>query len=511
VDAVVARHEALRTVFVERSGVPGQLIAPPLRIPVRVLGATDADARAADLIARPFDLTTGPLVRITLLEAGRQDHRLLIVIHHLVADGWSFGILARELATAYNAACRGSAATLPALPLQYADYALWHRDALEDGRLGRQLAYWREALAGAPPVLELPGAPARTASGPDGASGEWAGRTVPAATLNGLRELAAAEGCTLFMVLLAAFKALLGRLAGRSDIVVGTPIAGRSHRALEELVGFFVNTLVLRTSLDGEPTFRQLLGRVRHTSVQAFEHANVPFERLVEDLKPARSLAHSPLVQVLFALHNQPRQPLELDGLEASVETVATDTVKFDLNLHAAEEGGELQLALAWRTSRYGAKAMHGLLDHCADLLGRAAADPDRPLAELLRDVPAPCRAVQTAVAATGVARGPDIEGSAEFTVTGATLRDIWVALLGRRDVGLDDDFFVLGGHSLLATRIVAAVAERLGVELPLVSLFEAPTIRQLARRVEDRRAAAGPAIAAIPRLPRRPDPGGAR
>ncbi len=511
VDAVVARHEVLRTVFVERSGVPGQVIVAVLRIPVQVLASGDPASLAAHLVTEPFDLEAGPLVRVTLLEDGPQDHRLLVVIHHLVADGWSFAILARDLAAAYNAARRGSAAGPPELPLQYADYALWQQDVLGDGRLGRQLAHWREALAGAPPLLELPGANPRVVSGPvdgpAGGRGEWAERTIPATTVSALRELAVAEGCTLFMVLLAAFKALLGRLAGRTDVVVGTPVAGRSHRALEDLVGFFVNTLVLRTRLEGGQTFRELLGRVRDTTLRAFEHADVPFEKLVEELKPVRSLAHSPLVQVLFALHNQPRQPLELDGLQASVETIATDTVKFDLNLHAAEEGGELHLALAWRNGLYGAEAMHGLLDDFTDLLRDAVATPDRPLAALLQEIPEPRRVPQSTLPATA---GPPSGGGVELTATGAALRDLWAALLGRRDLGPDDDFFAVGGHSLLAMRLVAAVADRLGVELPLISIFEAPTIHQLARRVDEKRAAMVTVAAAIPRLPRRPDRGDA-
>jgi non-ribosomal peptide synthetase component F len=250
---------------------------------------------------------------------------------------------------------------------------------------------------------------------------------------------------------------------------------------------------------------------VRHTSLQAFEHADVPFERLVEELKPVRSLAHSPLVQVLFALHNQHRQPLELDGLEVSVETIASDTVKFDLNLHAAEEGGELRLALAWRTGLYGAQAMHGLLDHFTGLLRQAGATPDRTLAELLRDVPPPPRGAQAAVPGTVAVRATAGGGRLAHTATEAALLGLWAALLGRRDIAPDDDFFAVGGHSLLAMRLVAAIADRLGCELPLISIFEAPTIRQLARRVEERLAGASPAVAAIPRLPRHPDQGGGR
>ncbi|MEQ1803697.1 MAG: condensation domain-containing protein [Gammaproteobacteria bacterium] len=501
VDALVARHEVLRTAFTERAGVPGQVIAPWMPVPVSVARGDGADVPA--LVAQPFDLAAGPLVRVTVLEDGPDDQRLLVVIHHLVADGWSFAVLSRELAAVYAAARRGRAANLPALPLQYADYAIWQEEALHGGRLRQQLDYWRGALAGAPALLELPGAAARSCSGFTSNRGQWAGRRLPAATVQALRELASAEGCTLFMVLLAAFNAVLARLAGRDDIVVGTPVAGRSHRELEALIGFFVNTLVLRTSLAGDPTFRELLGRVRHGTLQAFDNGDVPFEKLVEELRPVRSLAHSPLVQVLFALHNQPRQPLELDGLKASVEVMASDSAKFDLNLHAAEEGGEVQLALAWRTDLYGAAAMHALLDHFTDLLARAAAAPDQSLAALLKDVPVPDQLAPSAPGAA--AAGQEHLASTGRPETVAALLDLWAALLGRRDFGPGDDFFELGGHSLLAMRLVAAMADRLGVELPLISVFEAPTVRALALRVDAGRTATGSGVAAIPRLPRRP------
>ncbi len=514
VDALVARHEVLRTAFTERAGVPGQVIAPQARVPIELMKGADA-ATIRELIARPFNLAVAPLLRVTVLENGPRDHRLLIVMHHLVADGWSFSVLSRELAAVYNAVRHDRPVNLPRLPLQYADYAFWQQAAIDNGSLTRQVDFWRNTLADAPPWLKL-----SAGSGADGPAaiadshGAWLERLVPAATVAALRELAGDSGCTLFMVLLAGFKAVLGRLAGTSDVLVGTPVAGRSHSELEDLIGFFVNTLVLRTDLNGEPTFRQLLGRVRQTTLQAFEHADVPFEKLVEVLQPRRSLAHSPLVQVLFALHNQPQQPLELDGLLITPEHVASNAAKFDLNLHAAEEGATLRLALAWRTGLYSAKAANGLLDHYVGLLQRLVATPDAALSALLAPVPAargqPSPSTDSLTLALTVTPAASVLPEATLGPVEAALREIWAALLGCREIGLDDDFFAAGGHSLLATRLIAAIADRLGVELPLISVFEAPTIRTLARRIAERQAAAPRGPAPIPRLPRHADHGGA-
>ncbi|MSR08585.1 MAG: amino acid adenylation domain-containing protein, partial [Gammaproteobacteria bacterium] len=499
-DALVARHETLRTAFVEKAGVPAQAIASSSSVTVGApLGANSTEIRT--LIAQPFDLSVAPLVRVTVLATGPDDHQLLVVMHHLIADGWSFSVLSRELAVLYNAARRGGVASLPALPLQYADYALWQQQAVVNGRWSEQLEFWRRALAGAPPLLALPvreGGAVVVSN-----RGAWIDRVVPPETVAALDALAIAQGCTLFMVLLAGFKVVLARLAAVDDVLVGTPVAGRTHQALEGLIGFFVNTLVLRTELKGAATFREVLGRVRQMTLQAFENADVPFEKLVEVLKPRRSLAHSPLVQVLFALHNQPQQPLELDGLEVQVETVQSETVKFDLNLHAAMEEGCLRLALAWRTDLYDAAQVNGLLEQYVALLEEVAAAPDLTLDALPAGAPegAACAAT-TALPVRGIAAKAAPTGEIE-----AALAGIFRELLGVT-VGVTDDFFELGGHSLLATRLVAAIAERLGTELPLISVFEAPTVRGLAARV------GGPSLRPlppIPRLARHPDPGEAQ
>ncbi|MEZ5565073.1 MAG: amino acid adenylation domain-containing protein [Gammaproteobacteria bacterium] len=532
VDVLIARHEVLRTSFIHSAGVPVQSIAAEARVVVEVVDTQTAAERQAIIRARidqPFDLATSPLFRVVLLPGVAGEHQILLVIHHLVADGWSFGVLSRELAAAYNAARRKCMVSLPDLPLQYADYALWQQSTDYQARLERQLAWWRPVLAGAPAVLELTSAAGRAAytDVDTDSRGAWLERVVPAADARELRRLASAEGVTLFMVLLAVFKAVLGRLAHTNDVVVGTPVAGRSHRNLEDLIGFFVNTLVLRTSLTRDLSFRDLLVRVRHTTLEAFDHAEVPFEKLVEVLQPPRTLAHSPVVQVLFALHNQPRQPLILDGLVATAEAVPAGSVKFDLNLHVAEEGENLRLALAWRSSLYTEEAAAMLLDACVALMTRAVAAPDRPLGELLDE--SSLKNAAAAVRRSDDRCDPPVVGPAQWdadvstdvsadvpdAALAASLQDIWSILLGRPDPGLDDDFFALGGHSLLAMRLVAAIAERFAVELPLISVFEAPTMRLMAVRiVEARRSAATlstgePAVGSpIRRLPRLADEG---
>lgn len=509
---LLARHEVLRTGFAAHEGVCSQVLVPPFEF---VLGEMEdpAPERLSQLISAPFELAAAPLLRITLLRTGPASHRLLLVMHHLVADGWSCSVLSRELAALYQGVRRGVPAPLPPLPCQYGDYALWQQHPAWQARLQPQLAFWQTELAGAPPLLLLPAVAREPGTRPDtlpagalSGGGAWVQTVLPLPTLARLRRFALEEGATLFMVLLAGFKAVLARLAGVDQVLVGTPVAGRTHRELEDLIGFFVNTLVLRSHLGDGPTFRALVGRVRHTTLQAFEHGEVPFEKLVEVLQPRRSLTHSPLIQVLFALHNQPQQPLVLDGLEVATEMVESNTVKFDLNLHGASlwsgDGAEagLCLALSYRTDLYSPATATALLTEYQALLTAVLADPDAPL--LLPQQggggPVPRSVKPPGGRVIGVTPGP-------ANATEIRLEILWSALLGHPAVGLDEDFFALGGHSLMAMRLVAAIARDFGVELPLISVFEAPTLRGLAARIT-----AVPGfgkerpLTPIPRLPRR-------
>jgi hypothetical protein len=286
-----------------------QVIAPfgGFVLPVEDLsGLEEADReaavrrRAGEEARRPFDLAAGPLFRAALLRLGAEEHVLLLSMHHIVSDGWSMGVLYRELSALYEAYREGGESPLPELPVQYADYAVWQREQLEGEVLDRQLSYWRERLAGAPELLELP------TDRPRPPVQTYRGATVPVELspelLERLQALGRSEGATLYMTLLGAFQVLLSKYSGSEDVVVGSPIAGRTRKEVEELIGFFVNTLVLRTDLSGDPSFREVLRRAREVTLGAYEHQEVPFERLVAELQPERSLSHSPLFQVMFTL-----------------------------------------------------------------------------------------------------------------------------------------------------------------------------------------------------------------
>jgi amino acid adenylation domain-containing protein len=386
----VARHEALRTTFplAAEGGEPVQEITPALtvalpEIDLRPLRARRREGAAGDIARaeamRTFDLARGPLLRACLLRLDAEEHLLLLTLHHIVADGWSLALLAGELGTLYGAYAGGRPAGLPELPVQYADFTLWQRRWLTDEVLAREVDYWRRQLAGAPALLELPADRPR----PPVQSGRGA---VVRFTLGGglggrLRALGQRRGATLFMTLAAAWKALLARHSGTTDISVGTPIAGRGQRETESIIGLFVNTLVLRTELAGAADFHSLLDRVRETALGAFAHQDLPFEKLVEELQPERSLAHAPLFQVVCALQNVPAPHFALPGLAQLAVAVETRTAKFDLSLIVGEEGEDLRAALELSTDLFDAATVQRLAGHFAALLEGVAAAPARPLA----------------------------------------------------------------------------------------------------------------------------------
>ncbi|HEY4591077.1 MAG TPA: condensation domain-containing protein, partial [Thermoanaerobaculia bacterium] len=387
---IARRHEAVRTVFVLQGDAPAQVVMPPAPFPLPLVDlsglpepAREAAARALaeKEASRPFDLARDAKLRALLLRLAAADHAVALTAHHVASDGWSMGILVREVTALYAAFAKGEPSPLPELPVQYADFAVWQRSWLHGEALEREIDWWRHQLAGLPPLLELP------TDRPRPAVQSSRGAERPVRLSSGLvgraGELGRREGATLFMVLLAAFQAVLARASGQDDLAVGTPVAGRNRVEVEGLIGFFVNNLVLRGDLSGDPTFRELLGRTREAELAAQGHQDVPFERLVEELVAERSLAHAPLVQVVIALQNEPFGRLEIQGLRLRPVTLETAVAKFDLTLNLEEQGGGLAGMIEYATDLYDAATVDRLIAGCERLLAAAVAGPDRRLSEL--------------------------------------------------------------------------------------------------------------------------------
>ncbi len=389
-DEIVKRHEVLRTTFAIVDGRPVQVVAPLLRLALPIVDLRDlpetereveVQRLATNEAQRPFDLAEGPLMRATVLRLGEDEHVGLLTMHHIVSDGWSTGILIREMAALYGAFSSDKVVSLPELPIQYADFAHWQRDWLQGEVLETQLAYWKQQLLGAPPLLELPADHPRPAV--QTFHGAHQSILLPRTVSDGLKALSRQQGATLFMTLLATFQVLLHGYTNQDDLVIGTPIANRNRLEIERLIGFFVNTLVLRTDLSGNPSFRELLGRVREVCLGAYAHQDLPFERLVEELHVARDLSRNPLFQVMFVLQNASPHAAELPGLSLSPVEVGTRTTHFDLTLHIADTDQGLSATLAYNTDLFEAGTITRMLGHFGTLLEAVAAAPERRLSDL--------------------------------------------------------------------------------------------------------------------------------
>jgi len=390
IQEIIRRHESLRTTFALALGQPRQVIAPQLDSEMSVLDLSDEETverqeRTERLIReeinRPFDLQQGPLLRTLLIRTGAQEHVFVLTMHHIVSDGWSMGVLIKELIELYNAYSSGKPSPLPELPVQYPDFALWQRQSLQGDVLEKQVNYWKQHLGGPLPILELP--TDRTPSGLRSAHGAQQVFKLSPALTAGLKELSQREGATLFMTLLAVFKTLLHRYSGQDDLLIGTPIAGRTRREIEGIIGFFVNTLVLRTDVSGQPTFRELLSRVRQVSLDAYANQDVPFEKLVEELQPERDQSQSPLFRAMFALMNAPMGDLELAGVRVQTLEAESDTAKFDLSMLVIEEADGLACGIEYRTDLFEAATIERMAGHFEQLLRSVVEDADRPINDL--------------------------------------------------------------------------------------------------------------------------------
>jgi condensation domain-containing protein/phosphopantetheine binding protein len=491
VDAMVARHAVLRTGIVAVDGVPEQVVADTGTVPIEHIelppGLDEGERTqkiesiAGELSRRPFDLATAPLIRMALIAAAPGRHLFVLVIHHCISDESSMKILLGELSAVYLAETAGVPASLPPLLMEYGDYAEWQQDRMSGEELDRQLSYWRERLRGAPQLLALPTdrpRPARRST-----RGGLATVYVDATTTRRLAEVAHGASATMSMVFLTGFVATLSRYARQADILLGTAVAGRTHSELDPIVGMFTNTLVLRISLAGDPTFAELLGRVRDITLEGAAHEQLPFEKLVGEFAQDRTLAHAPLIQVQFAYGSLTPPTLDLPGITTCSRELRTSTSTLDLTAYAdAHEGRTTRLSLQYSTDLFDAAWANRFLGCMATLLEHATDAPGTAVADL--PMPAPPLTVDGALhSGAGSATVSPAAGRVEpRNQVEATLAQIWGDLLDTRvPVGIHDNLFALGGHSLTVTRFVARVGGAFGVQLPVHQVLAGPTIAELA------------------------------
>lgn len=386
---IIRRHETLRTAFASINGKPVSIVAPELSLELPLIDlqtwpTSERESEAQRLLIlegrRPFDLTHGPLIRAILLRLDKEEHILLLTMHHIVSDGWSTGVLLRELAALYPAFCAGKPSPLPELPIQYGDFAAWQREWLQGDMFETHLAYWKRQL-NALPVLELPTDRPRPAiQTVKGASMLF---ELPQDLSRGIESLSKQEGVTLFMFLLAAFKILLYRYSHQDDIVIGSPIANRNRAEIEGLIGFFANMLVLRTKLSGNPSFRDILKRVREVALEAYEHQDFPFEKLVEELQPERDLSRTPLFQVVFALQNAPRHALQLPGLALGSLVIDKGTATYDLNMALWKTSDGLKGRIEYNTDLFDTTTITRMVNHFQHLLESIVVNPEVRIADV--------------------------------------------------------------------------------------------------------------------------------
>ncbi|HZI74700.1 MAG TPA: condensation domain-containing protein, partial [Gemmatimonadales bacterium] len=389
-DRIVERHEALRTTFEQVEGEPRQRVreAEPFRLVQEdVRECADPKLavreRAEVEVSEAFDLEHGPVIRGRLVRHGEEEYTLLVTIHHIASDGWSMGIFLRELSELYGAFCRGEADPLAGLPVQYADYAVWQRSEAAAGKLEKQAKYWERALEGAPTVLELP------MDRPRPAQQEYAGGAVrielDAELTKGLKRLSQRAGTTLFMTVLGGWMAVLGRLARQEDVVVGTPVSNRGHEQIEGLIGFFVNALALRVEVRGELRVRELLERVKRCALEGQQNQEIPFEQVVERVRPERSLAHSPIFQTVFTWqNNEGGRTLNLPGIEVGAsEAVVHGVSKFDLILSVREKGEVLTAVLEYATSLFDEVTVRRMIGYLRTMLAGMVEDEGREIGSI--------------------------------------------------------------------------------------------------------------------------------
>jgi acyl carrier protein len=486
---LVDRHEALRTTFALISAGGGdrqicQTIAPTRPAEMRFEDLSSSLEAGGDkglepLIDEfreaPFDLERGPLLRACLVREAPARHVLLLALHHIVADGWSLGILYRDFATLHAALSNGRLADLPELPVQFADYAAWQKELVASPDYQRHLTYWLRALSGVPP-LELPAQRSRPRR--QGHHGRRLAIGLDAATVERLTGLARSEGASLFMVLLAAYQLALGRRAGQTDFAVGTPVAGRIRPELENVVGFFANTLAIRADLGGRPTFRQLLGRVRARCLEGFERQEVDFAHLVDRLGVDRSLNRPPVFQAFFALQNLPVEPQQLEGLRITPLRLPTSTTRFDVTMELHPASGGLEGWLEYDDRLFDEAEVERLLGAFEEILACALRNPDQSFEIEERARPEKRPPVGANGGERSTRRPP--RTPAERRIAAIFSRVLRCEV---DDAGAS--FFTLGGNSLRAVTLATELEREFNVTVPIEVIFESPSVRSLADGLE--------------------------
>lgn len=388
--AIVERHEALRTNFVALGSEPKQVVraAGALELPVTdVDGATPAEREAelhrltTEEARKPFNLATDLMLRVRLFRLSPTEHALMLVMHHIASDGWSMAILYRELGVLYEGFSTGAAVTLPDLPVQYGDFAQWQDEYLRGEALDRLVSFWKKTMAGAPGLLELPADHARPPV--QSHRGDNVVLKIPGELIARLKQLGQRHRVTLFMSLLAGFKILVHRYTGQTDLVIGSPLAGRDAAETEELIGFFINTLALRSNLGGDPTVAELLARIREVTLTAYEYREMPYEKLVEELQPQRNLSFDPICQVFFMLQNVPTAPLKLSGVDLTIEPVYTGTAKSDLTIWCIEQPGHLDVTAEFSTDLFERGTIERMMGHFVTVLEAMVADAGQRISQL--------------------------------------------------------------------------------------------------------------------------------
>jgi len=484
---IARRHEILRTSFPEMDGLPVQFINPEFRLKLHVTdlsGPPDMDreillARLLNEEARrTFDLAQGPPFRAGLLRLNENDHVMLLTWHHIIFDCWSLGVFQRELTILYKSFLEGEVLPLEELPLQYAAFADWQRRWFQGEILDAQLAYWTKQLHQVPAYLDLLTDRARPPV--ETFRGSTHTFQLPASLRVGLKEFSRRERATLFMVLLTAFMTLLHRYTGQNDIVVGTQISNRNRFEAESLIGFFVNTLVLRGDFSGEKSFTDALHKMRDVCLQAFEHQDLPFEKLGEDLKPERSLSRAPIFQVMFILQNEPLQPFQLSGTIVNELSVDTGTAGTDLKLSMIEKDDGLGGYFEFNSDLFDASTIQRMASYFHSLLEAIVANPNQLLSRLPL-LSAPERNVDRRILPSPGQATARLKPERSLSATERQLLEIWQEILPVKSIGVTDNFFDIGGDSLLAVRLLSEIEKTSGIRLPMAVIFQAPIIEQLA------------------------------